>query len=29
MMVGQTNQSTEWERQREADMFKLFEELMK
>lgn len=24
-MVGQTNQSTEWERQREAEMFKLFE----
>lgn len=24
-MVGQTNQSTEYERQREAEMFKLFE----
>lgn len=27
-MVGQTNQSTEWERQREAEMFKLFEFLI-
>lgn len=26
-MVGQTNQSTEYERQREAEMFKLFEVL--
>lgn len=26
-MVGQPNQSTEWERQREAEMFKLFEYL--
>lgn len=26
-MTGQTNQSTEWERQREAEMFKLFESL--
>ena len=24
-MIGQPNQSTEWERQREAEMFKLFE----
>lgn len=24
-MKGQTNQSTEWERHREAEMFKLFE----
>ena len=29
MMVGQTNQSTEWERQREAEMFKLYKELTK
>lgn len=27
-MVGQTNQSTEYERQREAAMFKLFEYLI-
>ena len=29
MMIGQTNQSTEWERQREAEMFKLYKELTK
>ncbi len=28
-MVGHTNQSTEWERQREAEMFKLYKELTK
>lgn len=26
-MTGKANQSTEWERQREAEMFKLFEVL--
>ena len=29
MMVGQPNQSTEWERQREAEMFNLYKELTK